>query len=385
MDLFTPLVKENRFHPLFKRIIGDETYKPTMAVINEWSTGLLGRKQEANKFIKEFQTTFNSSLWELYLNKSFVELGFEIDYSKESPDFYLKHSSGKRINVEAVTANNQLNESEEYYTLKSFNESVAIEDKDFLDQSTIKLIGKLKDKRDLFIGADNKKHPYSSLEHVKGNPFVVAVAPFDNHLSFTQNNMAVNRILYGINPPKGNNPSEMVSEKISHIVNHNGKHIDLGIFTNESYKEISAVIFSTTGTFGKAVVQSGISTFIRATKYRQMECSVFLKQEGMGKLGASHTQLGKGNDLFSMRFPFGNLVCGADMHLYEPSHHIESHLDGLHVYYNPFAENPLDKKLLSAYELTQNDYDIESGEMVCMHNDGSLVSRQVYTHSFAYE
>jgi hypothetical protein len=382
MDLFTPLVKEEKLHPLFKRVIKEKTYKPAMAVINEWSKGLLGRKGETEKFIKEFQTTFNSSLWELYLNKAFSELGFNIDYSEASPDFNLIHESGRHVCVEAVTANNKLNESDEYYTEKSFNDSLQSEDKNFLDQSTIKLIGKLKDKRDLFIGTKNKKHPYSSLEHVKGNPFVVAVAPFDNHLSFTQNNMAINRVLYGINPPNENNLSDMVIEKISHIINHNGKRIDLGIFTNESYKEISAVIFSTTGMFGKAVVQSGISNFIRATKYRQIEPSVFLKTEGIEKLGASHTEISKGNDLFTLRFPTGDFVCGSDMHLYNSSEHKESHLDGLHVYYNPFAEYPLDKDLFNAYELTQNDYDIEKREIVCMHNDGSLVSRQIYT-SFA--
>jgi hypothetical protein len=379
MDLFTPLVDKNRLHPLFKRIVGNEKYKATIPVINRWANGLLGRKQEANKFIKEFQTTFNSSLWELYLNQSFIELGFEIDYSKESPDFNLKDSKGRYVNVEAVTANNQLNESDEYYTEQSFSASVATENKDFLDQSTIKLIGKLKDKRDLFIGKNNKKHPYSSLDWVKGKPFVVAVAPFDNHLSFVQNNMAINRVLYGINPPKGDSISTMVIDKISHIVNKNGKKIDLGIFTNDSYKEISAVIFSTTGMFGKAVVQAGISNFIRATRYRQMERSVFLKQEGIEKLGTSHTQFSKGNDLFSMRFLDGNLVCGSDMFLYDSANHVESHLDGLHVYYNPFAETPLDKDIFDAYELTQNDYDIIKGETVCKHNDGSLVSRQTYT------
>ncbi|WP_114635726.1 hypothetical protein [Vibrio splendidus] len=379
MDLFTPIVKEKRLHPLFKRVIQDKTYQPAIAVINEWSNGLLGRKGESEKFIKEFQTTFNSSLWELYLNKSFLELGFDIDYSKESPDFNLTHPSGRHVCVEAVTANNQLNESDEYYTTKSFSESIHTDNGDFLDKSTIKLIGKLKDKKSLFIGANDKKHPYSSLEHVKGNPFVVAVAPFDNHLSFTQNNMAINRVLYGINPPKGNSISEMVSEKITHIMNHNDNRIELGIFTNDSYKEISAVIFSTTGMFGKAVVQSGISNFIRATKYRQMERSVFLEKEGIEKLGTSHTQLGKGNDLFTMRFPSGDYICGSDMHLYHSSKHQESHLDGLHIYYNPFAEVPLDKDLFSAYELTQNDYDTENEEMISIHNDGSLVSRQTYT------
>lgn len=382
MDLFTPLVKEEKLHPLFKRVVREKSYEPVMAVINDWSKGLLGRRGETEKFIKEFQTTFNSSIWELYLNKAFFELGFNIDYSKESPDFNLIHESGKYVSVEAVTANNQENESDDYYTCKSFSDSLQLGNEDFLDRSTIKLIGKIKDKRDLFVGKKGKKYPYSSLEHVKGNPFVVAVAPFDNHLSFAQNNLAINRVLYGINPPQGNNPNKMVVETISHIVNHNGKRIGLGIFTNESYKEISAVIFSTTGMFGKAVVQSGISNFVRATKYRQIERSVFLKTEGVEKLGTSHTKICKGNDLFTLRFPSGNFVCGSDMHLYDSSAHKESHLDGLHVYYNPFAEYPLDKDIFDAYEITQNDYDIENNTMVCIHNDGSLVSRQTYT-SFA--
>lgn len=374
MDLFTPIVDEKRLHPLFKKIVSEPSYEPTMKIINEWSQGILGRKKESDKFIKEFQTTFNSSLWELYLNKSFIDMGFDIDYSKESPDFHLRHPTGQLINVEAVTANNKLNESEEYYSLMSFQESLKIDNNDFLDQSTIKLIGKLKDKRDLFVGIE-KKFPYSSLEHVVDNPFIVAVAPFDNHLSFAQNNMAINRVLYGINPPIGMKPGE----KISHIFNHNGQKIDLGIFTNNSYKEISAVIFSTTGTFGKAVVQSGINNFIKATKYRELELTEFMAKEGIEKLGESHTKIGKDYDVFSMRFPCGNLICGSDTYLYDSSNHTESHLDGLHIYYNPFAETPLDKSLFSAYEVTQNDYDIEKCEMLCMHNDGSLVSRQTFT------
>ena len=52
-----------------KSIMKEKSYQPTMNVINGWSKGLLGRKREANKFIKEFQTSFNSSLWELYLDK----------------------------------------------------------------------------------------------------------------------------------------------------------------------------------------------------------------------------------------------------------------------------------------------------------------------------
>ena len=271
MDLFSLAVKESRLHPLFKRIITEEHYRPTIETINKWSEGLIGRKKESKKFVQDFQIGFNSALWELYLNKAFIELGFEIDYTKESPDFNLTHKSGTIINVEAVTANNKDNESEEYYSSQSFNASTKLSDADFLDQSTIKLAGKIKDKRDLFVGVNDKKFPYSILDHVKDNAFIIAVAPFDNHLSFSQNNMAINRVLQGINPPVPDENGGMIVEKIECILNHNNKPIQLGIFTNDSYKEVSAIIFSTTGMFGKAVIQSGVKSFVRATRYRQIQ------------------------------------------------------------------------------------------------------------------
>ena len=68
------------------------------------------------------------------------------------------------------------------------------------------------------------------------------------------------------------------------------------------------------------------------------------------------------------------------MHFYAASKHQESHLDGLHVYYNPYAEFPLEKDLLAAREITQNGYDTESEQMICRHSDGSLVSRQTFTN-----
>lgn len=382
MDLFNLVVKEKRLHPLFKRIITEESYKPTIEVINKWSEGLIGRKKESKKFAQDFQIAFNSSLWELYLNKSFIELGFDIDYSKESPDFNLIHKSGRIVNVEAVTANNKNHESEEYYSSESIYEVSDLNSEEFLDQSTIKLAGKLKDKRELFIGTNGKKFPYKALEHVKGNPFVIAIAPFDNHLSFSQNNMAINRVLYGINPAVPDSEGGFLVEQIDHILNHNDQRIELGIFTNDSYKEVSAVIFSTTGMFGKAVVQAGISNFIRATRYRQMGIVEFMAKEGIDMLGKTHRTIRDGYDVISIRYFEDNLVCGSDTYLYESSEHEESHLDGLHIYYNPYASIPLEQNFFSAYEITQNSYDIEGKCMVCKHNDGSLVSRQTFT-SFA--
>ncbi|MGP5011412.1 hypothetical protein ACTXIR_10915 [Psychrobacter glacincola] len=378
MDLFNIAVKEKRLHPLFNKIISEEIYKPTIDVINQWSKGLIGRKRESKKFVQDFQIGFNSALWELYLNRAFIDLGFEIDYTKESPDFHLTHKSGTIVNIEAVTANNKDNESKDYYSSESLSTSIQLNDADFLDQSTIKLAGKIKDKRDLFIGVNNKKFPYSTLEHVKDNAFIVAVAPFDNHLSFSQNNMAINRVLYGINPPTLDKNGTFKVERMDRILNHNNQPVDLGIFTNDSYKEISAVIFSTTGMFGKAVIQAGIKGFVRATRYRQMGIDEFIKKEGPDMLGVSHRKTSENSSVCSTRMISGNLVCGSDMFMYDSNEHKETHLDGLHIYYNPYASIPLEESLFLAHEITRNYYDVENQSMICKHNDGSLVSRQVF-------
>ena len=269
MDLFTPVGNDEQLHPYFKRLTQQICYKDVLNTIQTWTIGLSNRKKESDKFIKEFQISFNSSLWELYLNKAFQNLGFKIDYSKESPDFHLIHSSGRIINVEAVTSNNKLSNDKEYYTSEAFKETINTKNDDNSREGILKLLGKIKDKKDLFIRKDNKKFPYSKLEHVKGKPFVIALAPFDNHLSYTQNNTLINQVLYGVLPPTMENFNDTSSKKITHIIKQNGNKIDLGIFTNDSYKEISAIIFSTTGTFGKAISQSKISnTKIRSTRFR---------------------------------------------------------------------------------------------------------------------
>lgn len=156
MDLFTPRFKVERLHPYFKSLITNEEFKPVQETLTMWSQGLLARKKESNKFINEFQLSFNSSFWELYLNKAFLDMGFNIDYSKESPDFNLTHNSGRIINVEAVTSNNKLNEDKDYYTKSAYQKSIDSQ-KDNLDFDTLKLLGKLKDKKDLFVGVEDKK------------------------------------------------------------------------------------------------------------------------------------------------------------------------------------------------------------------------------------
>jgi hypothetical protein len=66
------------------------------------------------------------------------------------------------------------------------------------------------------------------------------------------------------------------------------------------------------------------------------------------------------------------------MHIQHSSFHRETHLDGLQVYFNPYAEIPFQPDFAWPAEVALNHYDVESGEHIQAHPDGALVSRQVY-------
>ncbi|MBD3610868.1 MAG: hypothetical protein HUJ13_00270 [Hydrogenovibrio crunogenus] len=139
------------------------------------------------------------------------------------------------------------------------------------------------------------------------------------------------------------------------------------------------MIFSTTATFSKALVQKPFKGMVRATCYREMSIAEFLAKEGQQALGTSHINLAENHDVFRTRFPDGETVYGTDMHLCDAAQHTERHLDGLHIYYNPIADHPLDPKLFNAQEVTYNFYDKEQNRpYYAIHNDGALVSRETF-------
>ncbi|AXI08430.1 hypothetical protein CUC15_05640 [Oceanobacillus zhaokaii] len=70
-------------------------------VIQDWSEGFEDRD---NKIIKEFQTTFHSSFWEIYLYAVFKKLDYFIDMSVSRPDFIL-YKNNQKVLIEATTAN----------------------------------------------------------------------------------------------------------------------------------------------------------------------------------------------------------------------------------------------------------------------------------------
>src|ERR1700691_4059842 len=98
MDLFTPVVSEEAQHP-YLRSLWKQANGFNCDVQNEWARGF---KDRDGKFVKEFQTTFDSSFWELYLFAIIKQFQLEVDFSFTSPDFFITNHDG--MNVEATVA-----------------------------------------------------------------------------------------------------------------------------------------------------------------------------------------------------------------------------------------------------------------------------------------
>lgn len=368
MDLFVPQLPEKKLHPNFRIISSDPAYTKVKPIIQDWGVGLLERRGEGKKFLKEFQSTFNSSMWELYLNRAFLEMGCEVDFTKSSPDFFVQGPGNYEFNVEAVVSDDPKQEKQQ----EPFDHAV------FKNRGALKLAGKIRDKLQLYRGENGKKYPYSSMSHVRDRPFVIAIAPFDNGLSLTQNNELINMVLFGLAPPVLEGPERGKQDKIKSILKPSGAKVEMGVFTNDSHKEISAVFFSTTGTFGKAVAESRIDRLVRSTRYRVIDKNKIGAASQDWKIGTQRIQFSGLDYLLRQREDWSDQIGGADVHIQHSSLHRETHLDGLQVYFNPYAEVPFDQNFPWPEEVALNYFDTETAAHIQAHPDGALVSRQFF-------
>lgn len=319
LDLFTPRLHEERLHKHLRLILADPSYATVLPTIQAWASGLLDRRGESQKFINEFQTTFNSSMWELYLNRALIDLGCSADYTKSAPDFFVRGPGNYEFNIEAVVSDQP----------PAAKQLKALSEQDYKTRGALKLAGKIRDKLDLYRGSNGKKHPYSSMSHVRGRPFVIAIAPFDSDLSLIQNNELINMVLFGLAPPVLDGPDIGKQGKITSLLKPSGAHVEMGIFTNDSFKEISAVFFSTVGTFGKAVVESKIDRLVRATRYRVIDKNRIAPGSKLWQVGTHRFQHGALNYLLTLRRESEHQIGGADILIQHSSFHHETHLDGL--------------------------------------------------------
>jgi hypothetical protein len=333
MDLFTPVVSEEAQHANFRMIT---KYANTFneAVLNEWARGF---KDRDGKFVKEFQTTFDSSFWELYLFAVMKHFHLDVDFSFSAPDFVITNHSG--MNVEATVASHAQGSTPE--SVKS-GAPIPEDLNQFNRQTIIRISNSLAAKRRKYIES------YVGLPHVQDRPFVLAVSAFDRPFAMLTCQRAIEAVLFGYYVDEERYLKEggvLEGKRIESVTKDNKSPVPVGIFASEDFAWLSAVIFSSNATWGK----------VRALSSDPNPDVVF--------------QAVRRNLTDVM--PLVTKARKADYH--------ESLLDGLRVYHNPNATHELDKDIFRDNDVFQSYYSEEKQDWVYEDRTGLLLFRRVHT------
>lgn len=325
LDLYLPQVDRSRLHPGFIKLIDDESISPAKEIIR---TMMHWYEDADGNFVEQFQTTgFNARIWELYLFATFVELGYLIDRSQPSPDFSCIGVPGEFV-VEAVT----VNPSQDKGVIIPPPPHDSPEDKKafLLHYMPIRFGSSLTTKL-------SKK--YWEKPNVKGKPLLFAIHDFLEPMSMTFTRSALPVYLYGYvydweHDNKGNlhiKPEKFKSHRWE------GKEIPSGFFDLPEAENVSAVIFSNSGTISK-FNRMGLIAGFGSPRVR-------LVREGTA---VDH------DPRVVEPITFRHLVN-------EPGY-TESWVEGLEVFHNPRAKYPIDPTLLpgAGHHRLLSDGQIES-------------------------
>lgn len=352
VNLFNDIVPESKQNPNYKQIKND-IHKTE--IINSWADQAVVDRDGNGKFQKEFQTEFNSCLWELYIYQCLKKIGCKFDLSHNHPDYVVSlPSCGQDFTVECTIASSALGTTPEWDTNAKLNDDVDPDEKVYFQ--TMRLSNSICSKHNKYI------EKYSKEPWVSGKPYIIAVEPFDQPNSFAVGNEAILAALYGELYNRQKNGYEMIDG----VYKQNNAEIPLGYFKKPDYRQITGVMFSSVATIGKvdAIGDDPNLTFIHAR--------INLKGTERNTRVDTRNPLLKEQDLKDENVDFSNLYY---------SFYREKITDGLTLYLNPFAQNPLNNKvLLEMYEAGINiiNYDIEQNEFdeTLVHDD-FLVHRLV--------
>ncbi|TAN68439.1 glycosaminoglycan attachment protein [Paraclostridium sordellii 8483] len=313
VDLFNLVVDKSRIHPYFKAINEMPSHSAAKKLIAEITPHFI---DVDGNFVEQFQTAgFNSRLWELYLFCYFHEEGLKINREYDAPDFILSNDNTS-VAVEAVIAENKTSYLE--IDERRVPEYVDVEEETKNKLPLIygsSLYSKLSHK------TKDKNLHYWQYEHTKDIPFVIAIADFHDVFAMNISTTALINYLYGLKHSHyydDNKDLVVVTEKIkSHIKENTGVEIPSGFFFQPEAENISAIIHSASGT---------ISKFDRIGK----QCGFDTNNTIMKRIVSVYNPEPNADKPLVFEY-FVNEDCE------------ETWGEGISVYHNPTALNPLPK------------------------------------------
>ena len=245
VDLFNTKLPVDQQHRAFHMLCSHAHWVPARAIMSEMMRHYV---DVDGNFVEQFQTTaFDSRIWELYLYAALLELGLFVNKEHEAPDFEV-HDGRSKVFIEAVIVGPSPNDPPLDPPKNGMPRMRTPEEiKELLKtRAPIRFGSALYSKL-------NRKTKYWDLEHVKGHPLVFAVADFHEDQSMTWTSPALLEYLYGVT-------HEFIFDEAGQLVitplkiethEYRGKVIPSGYFMQPGAENVSAVLFSSSGTISK--------------------------------------------------------------------------------------------------------------------------------------
>ena len=336
-------INENVLHSKFKFLRDDISLLGERKIIEEWTNRFVDRD---NKIIKEFQTSFHSAFWEFFLFALMKKYNYTIDFSHNRPDFIV--SSPIPLYIEAVVSeikNGGKNESERSIDdilsmLRPFTDKQ--EFSSIIDEAIVRHSNSFHAKKKKY--AEYLKEPWIS----SSTPYIIAISSYDQINYGKEFYYSMMALLYGkyYNPENGT-----YSNKTETIKPGTNSPISIGLFNSSQYEEISAVIFSCSITLGKLTA--------------------------LAISNGTHTNL---NNVIQIKLDEGPIYRVKEITQTCP----EELEDGIFIFYNPYAKNPLRKDLFedSCVVQVRGPQNIKANDLPTFARFNSIIPETIKGHLY---
>jgi hypothetical protein len=323
MDLFKLLVPEEKLHSAFKQLL-DCDNEEERSLLQAWAEGMPDRD---GKFVQEFQTTFESSLWELYIHAVLKELKYQMEFSHSSPDFSIV--APHKFALEATVTRPEVDGKPPVgWSIHDIPTDFTA----FNNDATLRLCSSLKQKLEKY------RSSYSNLPHARDLPFVLAIGAYDRPGSHLAASRPIIAALYGVYHDEQaaieQGLDSVPAYEVVDATKKNGASVPLGLFNGPECSEISAVVYSCLATWGK------IRALAKNPRYDLHFTSFHPNAESI-----------KPNVFETPGATYPEQLC-----------------DGLYIFTNPYAKVPLPAgafdhpRIAKSIALPDNDFDFDCPE-----------------------
>lgn len=301
-EVFAPKIPAARRNRYFQLLTEEPVHFPSRVMMEELA---LWFKDPDGVFIRALQgNEFNSRLFELYLYAVFYELEFEIDRSHPQPDFCLTKGVA-RLFIEATTVAELENIESIPFNSESLEEIQRYVTEEMPFKFSRALLNKVKHR------PEPERLHYWELKHVRDQPFIIALQDYSRPMSMVFSCLALQEYLYGLRVLEDGNV-----EKIErHVLRE--RSIPLNFFSHDRHKHISAVMLATQATI---------------PKFNRMG-----RLAGLRSPNSIAIVIGSRTDHEGVIKPFRSVV--------EHRSYIEFWHEGIYIFHNPRAIQPLDPDL----------------------------------------